>query len=93
MARPSHFSFSVEKGDPVALATAFRDIIAALEPLSNDEARDVLHELGKMYGAPTVAGDLLDTLAGIVANHDKDGRVDESWWESGRSLVAHARGR
>lgn len=49
MAKPVAFSFSIKNGDPVRLATAMRDMVAALEPLTDEEAADVVAELGRMY--------------------------------------------
>ncbi|MEK7178585.1 MAG: hypothetical protein AAB721_02945 [Patescibacteria group bacterium] len=93
MAKPKTFSFSIAKGNPVRLATALRDIVTALEPLTDEEAADVLRELGQMYEAPTLGAKLLDALEGIVVNHDKQGCVDESWWKAGREAIAEANGR
>lgn len=51
MAKPAFFSFSIKRGDPVRLATAMRAIIAALDPLTDTEARDVVREVEKMFAS------------------------------------------
>jgi hypothetical protein len=93
VAKPLEFSFSIDRGDPVRLATAIRDIVAALEPLTDAEAGDVIRSITEMYQAPGVSADLLNALEGIVANHDDGGVVDESWWKAGRDAVTAAGGK
>lgn len=49
MAKPAKFAFSIQTGDPVRLATALQGIVAALEPLNDAEAGDVLRAVVEMY--------------------------------------------
>jgi hypothetical protein len=90
VARPFDFSFAIPRGNPVRLAGAIKGIVEALEPLTDEEAGDVVRAVAEMYQAPDVALELLNALEGIVKNHDKDGRVDESWWQAGRDAVRKA---
>lgn len=92
MAKPTSFTFSIDEGDPVRLATAIRDIVAALQPLPDGECRDVMRAIGEMYASPDRSAKLLDALEGIVINHDSGGVVDESWWEAGRGAIIDAGG-
>jgi len=52
VAKPGFFSFSIKRGDPVRLATAIRDIVQALEPLTDVECGDVLRAVQAMYAPP-----------------------------------------
>lgn len=90
MARPFEFAFSIPDGNAVRLAGAMASIVAALEPLTDREAADVIRAVAEMYQSPDLAAEMLNALEGIVKNHDKDGRVDESWWQAGRDAIAKA---
>lgn len=90
MAKPFKFEFAIENGNPLRLASALKGIVEALEPLTDREASDVLVAVAEMYQSPGLALELLNALEGIVKNHDKDGRVDESWWQAGREAIAKA---
>lgn len=52
MAKPKFFAFKINDGDPVRLATAIRDLVQALEPLTDVECADVLRAVTEMYGSP-----------------------------------------
>lgn len=93
MAKPTSFAFSIDEGDPVRLATAIRDIVSALQPLPDNECREVIRAIGDMYAAPDLSAKLLDALEGIVINHDSGGVVDGSWWEAGRAAIIAAGGK
>jgi hypothetical protein len=57
MAKPRFFSFAIKDGNPIRLATAIRDIVVALEPLTESECADILRVVAEMYaGAPPEQG-------------------------------------
>lgn len=51
MAKPRFFAFSIKEGDPVRIATAMRDIVVALDPLTEAESSDVVRAICEMYFA------------------------------------------